>query len=105
MISFLRPVASTAARTSGCAQEFDDGRSIGVISGKTSLISLKIGSLRTLPRAPTVVRIVGTPRSFATRTSPRRTAGTSMSACRTAATTISTRASSSGKTRTNSSPP
>src|SRR6266850_8496111 len=70
MINFLRPVASTAARTSGCDQAFDDGRSIGVMSGKTSLISLKMGSTRTLPCAPTVVSTVGTPRSFATCARP-----------------------------------
>src|SRR6267378_1087017 len=66
MTSFLRPVASTAARTSGCDQACDDGRSIGVLSGKASLISLKIGSTRTLHSAPTVVSTVGTPNAFAT---------------------------------------
>src|ERR1700730_1271200 len=70
MISFLRPVASTAARTSGCDQAFDDGRSIGVTSGNTSLISLKMGSTSTLPCAPMVVSTVGTPRSFAARARP-----------------------------------
>src|SRR6267143_2431843 len=66
MTSFLRPVASTAARTSGCDQACDDGRSIGVMSGKASVISLKRGSTRTLPCAPTVVSTVGTPNAFAT---------------------------------------
>jgi hypothetical protein len=43
------------------------GGAITVCPGKMSLISLKIGSTRTLPSAPTVVRIVGTPRSHAAR--------------------------------------
>src|SRR5882762_1723134 len=64
--SFLRPVASTAARTSGCDQACDEGRSIGVLSGKASVISLKRGSTSTLPWAPTVVSTVGTPNAFAT---------------------------------------
>jgi hypothetical protein len=43
MTSFLRPVASTAARKVGCDQANVDVRSIGVISGKMSPISLKMG--------------------------------------------------------------
>jgi hypothetical protein len=40
---------------------------MGVMSGKISLISLSIGSARTLPVAPTVVSTVGTPRTLAVR--------------------------------------
>ena len=67
MISFLRPVASTAVRRFGSDHAAVVVRSIGVTSGKTSLIWLKIGSARTLPWAPTVVRTVGTPRALAAR--------------------------------------
>ncbi len=65
MISFLRPVASIAARTFGCDHACVDVRSIGVMSGKSSPISLKMGSTRTLPSAPTVVSTTGTPKSRA----------------------------------------
>ena len=70
MINFLRPVASTAARRFGSDHAAVVVRSIGVISGKTSLIWLKMGSTRTLPWAPTVVRTVGTPRVLAARARP-----------------------------------
>ena len=55
MTSFVRPVASTAARTSGCDQACDEGRSITAASGKASVISLKMGSTRTLVYAAMVV--------------------------------------------------
>src|SRR6185295_8899110 len=64
--SFLRPVASTAARTSGCDQACDEGRPIGVLPGKASVISLKRGWTHTLSWAPTVVSNVATPNAFAT---------------------------------------
>ena len=65
MINFLRPVASIAARNSGCDQAWVEVRSIGVTSGNTSVISLNSGSARMLPFAPIVVRMVGTPRFLA----------------------------------------
>src|SRR5258707_15863070 len=70
MISFLRPVASIAARNFGSVQACVVVRSIGVISGKMAWISLKMGSTRTLPFAPIVLSTVGTPKAFAAAERP-----------------------------------
>jgi hypothetical protein len=59
-----------AARNFGSDHACVVVRSIGVISGKASLISLKMGSTRTLPLAPIVLRTVGTPRAFVARAKP-----------------------------------
>ena len=61
--STFRPVASTAGLMS--AHAFVETRSIGSWSGNTSLICPKSGSVSGPPLAPTVARMVGTPRSRA----------------------------------------
>src|SRR6185503_4576406 len=65
-----RPVASTAGRMS--SQALVDTRSIGVTSGRTSVMPLISGSLRPPPSAPTVVRMIGTSRALALAAMPAR---------------------------------
>src|SRR6266849_10877855 len=68
MTTFLRPVFCTASTTRLSSQEFIVVRSMGVCSGKTACTVAKMGPLNVFEA--TVVRMVGTLKTFAALARP-----------------------------------